>query len=136
MCFITLLEKNCQHLWYGRPCCSITLYDAFFQGVTLGGTGKETDDRHPKVGDLALLGACVTVLGNIKIGEGAMVAAGSIVLKHVPPHSMVAGTPAQVIGSIDEQDPSLTMNHDATKEFFKHALLVREMEDRNSKAIG
>ncbi|TYI41113.1 hypothetical protein ES332_A02G211900v1 [Gossypium tomentosum] len=93
---------------------------SLMHGVTLGGTGKETGDRHPKVGDLALLGACVTVLGNIKIGEGAMIAAGSLVLKHVPPHSMVAGTPAQVIGSIDEQDPSLTMNHDATKEFFKH----------------
>ncbi|OMP11387.1 hypothetical protein CCACVL1_00550 [Corchorus capsularis] len=84
---------------------------SLMHGVTLGGTGKEIGDRHPKVGDGALLGACVTVLGNIKIGEGAMVAASSLVLKHVPPHSMVAGTPAQVIGSMDEQDPSLTMNH-------------------------
>nr|KJB17519.1 hypothetical protein B456_003G003100 [Gossypium raimondii] len=104
---------------------------SLMHGVTLGGTGKETGDRHPKVGDLALLGACVTVLGNIKIGEGAMIAAGSLVLKHVPPHSMVAGTPAQVIGSIDEQDPSLTMNHDATKEFFKH--LAVSFRDGRSK---
>ena len=54
--------------------------------MTLGGTGKEIGDRHPKVGDGALLGACVTILGNIKIGEGAMIAAGSLVLKHIPPH--------------------------------------------------
>lgn len=56
------------------------------QGVTLGGTGKEIGDRHPKVGNGALLGACVTILGNIKIGDGAMIAAGSLVLKEVPPH--------------------------------------------------
>ncbi|KAE8710094.1 Serine acetyltransferase 4 [Hibiscus syriacus] len=108
---------------------------SLMHGVTLGGTGKETGDRHPKVGDLALLGACVTVLGNIKIGEGAMVAAGSLVLKHVPPHSMVAGTPAQVIGSIDEQDPSLTMNHDATKEFFKH-VAVGSRDGRSKCALN
>ncbi|CAN1330806.1 Probable serine acetyltransferase 2 [Linum perenne] len=82
-----------------------------WQGVTLGGTGKENGDRHPKVGDGALLGACVTVLGNIKIGEGAMIASGSLVLKDVAPHSMMAGTPAKVIGYVDEKDPSLTMNH-------------------------
>lgn len=54
------------------------------QGVTLGGTGKETGDRHPNIGDGALLGACVTIRGNIRIGAGAMVAAGSLVLKDVP----------------------------------------------------
>lgn len=54
--------------------------------MTLGGTGKETGDRHPNIGDGALLGACVTILGNIKIGAGAMVAAGSLVLKDVPSH--------------------------------------------------
>ncbi|KAK8607402.1 hypothetical protein V6N13_053139 [Hibiscus sabdariffa] len=134
---------------------------SLMHSVTLGGTGKETGDRHPKVGDLALLGACVTVLGNINIGEGAMVAAGSLVLKHVPPHSMAAGTPAQVIGSIEEQDPSLTMNHgrtlmvqmntilalvsfvtgcydelaDATKEFFKH-VAVGLRDGRSKIAIG
>lgn len=56
------------------------------QGVTLGGTGKETGDRHPKIGEGALLGACVTILGNISVGAGAMVAAGSLVLKDVPSH--------------------------------------------------
>ncbi|KAF9682092.1 hypothetical protein SADUNF_Sadunf05G0072400 [Salix dunnii] len=84
---------------------------SLMHGVTLGGTGKEIGDRHPKLGDGALIGACVIILGNIKIGEGAMIAAGSLVLKDVPPHSMVAGTPAKVIGYMDEKDPSLTMNH-------------------------
>ncbi|EEF40688.1 Serine acetyltransferase, putative [Ricinus communis] len=97
------------------------------QGVTLGGTGKEVGDRHPKIGDGALIGACATILGNIQIGEGAMIAAGSLVLKDVDAHSMMAGTPAKVIGYVNEKDPSLTMKHDATKGFFKHvAVTFRE----------
>ncbi|KAJ0096654.1 hypothetical protein Patl1_29238 [Pistacia atlantica] len=59
---------------------------SLMHGVTLGGTGKEIGDRHPKVGEGALIGACVNILGNIKVGEGAMIAAGSLVLKEVPPH--------------------------------------------------
>ncbi|PON82717.1 Serine O-acetyltransferase [Trema orientale] len=94
---------------------------SMMHGVTLGGTGKEIGDRHPKVGDGALIGASVTILGNIKIGHGAMIAAGSLVLKDVPPRSIVAGIPAKVIGYVDEQDPSLTMKHDATKDFFENA---------------
>ncbi|XP_024004646.1 serine acetyltransferase 4 isoform X3 [Eutrema salsugineum] len=97
---------------------------SILHGVTLGGTGKETGDRHPKIGDGALLGACVTILGNIRIGAGAMVAAGSLVLKDVPSHSMVAGNPAKLIGFVDEQDPSLTMEHDATKEFFRNVAVA------------
>lgn len=54
--------------------------------MTLGGTGKENGDRHPKISEGALIGACATILGNINIGEGAMIAAGSVVLKEVPPH--------------------------------------------------
>ncbi|CAN6873017.1 hypothetical protein HID58_089042 [Brassica napus] len=77
----------------------------------VGGTWKETGDRHPKIGEGALLGACVTVLGNISIGAGAMVAAGSLVLKDVPPHSVVAGNPAKLIRVMDEQDPCLAMKY-------------------------
>uniref|UniRef100_A0A2P2KG29 serine O-acetyltransferase n=1 Tax=Rhizophora mucronata TaxID=61149 RepID=A0A2P2KG29_RHIMU len=84
---------------------------SIMHGVTLGGTGKETGDRHPKVDDGVLIGACVAVLGNITIGKGAMIASGSLVLKDLPPHSMVAGTPAKVIGHMDEKVPSLTMKH-------------------------
>lgn len=56
------------------------------QGVTLGGTGKEAGDRHPKVQEGVLIGAGATILGNIVVGGGSMVAAGSLVLKDVPPH--------------------------------------------------
>ncbi|KAJ0966745.1 hypothetical protein J5N97_023662 [Dioscorea zingiberensis] len=93
---------------------------SLMQGVTLGGTGKEIGDRHPKIGPGALIGAGATILGNITVGEGAMIAAGSLVLKNVPPHSMSAGNPAKVIGHMEEADPSLTMKHDATKDYFEH----------------
>ena len=56
------------------------------QGVTLGGTGKEAGDRHPKIQEGVLIGAGATVLGNIVIGRGSMIAAGSLVLKDVPAH--------------------------------------------------
>ncbi|KAF3643775.1 Serine acetyltransferase 2 [Capsicum annuum] len=96
-------------------------------GVTLGGTGKETRDRHPKIGQGALIRASVTILGNIKVGEGAMVGADSLVMKDVPPHSTVTGIPAKVIGYVDDQDSSLTMKHDASKNFFlKLAISCKE----------
>jgi serine O-acetyltransferase len=56
------------------------------QGVTLGGTGKAAGDRHPKIQEGVLIGAGATILGNIVVGRGAMVAAGSLVLKDVPAH--------------------------------------------------
>jgi serine O-acetyltransferase len=56
------------------------------QGVTLGGTGKDSGDRHPKIQEGVLIGAGATILGNIVVGRGAMVAAGSLVLKDVPAH--------------------------------------------------
>ena len=68
------------------------------QDVTLGGTGKETGDRHPKVADNVLIGASAKILGNIHIGKGALIAPGSLVLKPVEPYSMVAGAPAQPVG--------------------------------------
>lgn len=59
---------------------------SMLQGVTLGGTGKEAFDRHPKIHEGVLIGVGATILGNISVGRGAMVAAGSLVLKNVPPH--------------------------------------------------
>lgn len=66
--------------------------------VTLGGTGKGTEDRHPKVGNGVLISAGAKVLGNIEIGEGAKIAAGSVVLEPVKPYCTVAGVPAQPVG--------------------------------------
>jgi serine O-acetyltransferase len=82
---------------------------SIMQSVTLGGTGKETGDRHPKVRRGVLLGPGAKILGNIEIGEGSKVTAASVVLKTVPPHSIVAGVPAQVIGEI-ATDPAEQMD--------------------------
>jgi serine O-acetyltransferase len=79
--------------------------------VTLGGTGKERGDRHPKVRSGVLIGAGAKVLGKVEIGEGAKIGAGSVVLKDVPPHTSVAGVPAQVIGRTHEISPALGMDH-------------------------
>lgn len=78
--------------------------------VTLGGTGKESGDRHPKVGKSVMIGAGAKILGNIRIGEGAKVGAGSVVLDDVPPHYTVAGVPAHIIGRTEVPEPSLDMN--------------------------
>lgn len=82
---------------------------SILQDVTLGGTGKETGDRHPKVGDGVLLSAGAKVLGNITIGEGARIGAGSVVLKAVPPHTTVAGVPAKIVGRSEDM-PGITMD--------------------------
>ena len=71
---------------------------SILQGVTLGGTGKETGDRHPKIRRGVLIGAGSSILGNIEIGHCARVAAGSVVLKPVPPRVTVAGVPARIVG--------------------------------------
>lgn len=84
---------------------------SIMQSVTLGGTGKEHGDRHPKVGNGVLLSAGAKILGNIKIGDGAQVCAGSVVLKEVPPHTCVSGVPAKVIGTPGCEQPALEMNH-------------------------
>jgi serine O-acetyltransferase len=70
--------------------------------VTLGGTGKQAGDRHPKVADYAQIGAKATVLGNIRIGRYARVAAASLVLNPVPDHTLVAGSPAREIGPVGD----------------------------------
>ena len=70
-----------------------------WHGVTLGGTLTQSGDRHPKVRRNVTIGASATVLGNIEIGEGAIIAAGSVVLRAVEPYTVVAGSPAKVVGS-------------------------------------
>lgn len=79
--------------------------------VTLGGTGKESGDRHPKVGNGVLIGAGAKILGNIRIGAGSKVAAGSVVLNEVPPNTTVAGIPARVVGKPKSAEPALQMDH-------------------------
>ncbi|MEL6871526.1 MAG: serine O-acetyltransferase [Pseudomonadota bacterium] len=83
---------------------------SLLHGVTLGGTGKETGDRHPKVGNNVLIGAGAKVLGNISIGDCSRVGAGSVVLKDVPANVTVAGVPAQVIGPAGCPEPARSMD--------------------------
>lgn len=78
--------------------------------VTLGGTGKETGDRHPIVRSGVLLGAGAKILGRVEIGTGAKVGAGSVVLNDVPKHTTVAGVPAVIVGESSEQNPAIEMN--------------------------
>jgi len=82
------------------------------QGVTLGGTGNESGDRHPKIRSGVLIGSGAQIIGNVTVGEGAKVGAGSVVLKDVDPHTTVAGIPAVVVGKPRAAQPALDMNHD------------------------
>ena len=84
---------------------------SMLHSVTLGGTGKEGGDRHPKIGDGVLIGAGAKVLGNIRVGECSRIAAGSVVLKDVPPCKTVAGIPAKIVGEAGCDRPSYSMNH-------------------------
>ncbi len=68
-----------------------------YQGVTLGGTGKDVGKRHPTIGNRVMISAGSKVLGPITIGDGSRVAAGAVVLKDVPPNSTVVGVPARVV---------------------------------------
>lgn len=83
---------------------------SMLHSVTLGGTGKEDEDRHPKIGDGVLIGAGAKVLGNIKVGACSRIAAGSVVLEDIEPKKTVAGVPAKVVGEAGCSQPSITMD--------------------------
>ncbi len=83
---------------------------SMLQNVTLGGTGKSDQDRHPKIGNGVLIGAGAKVLGNIVVGDCSRIGAGSVVLKEVPPRTTVAGVPAKVIGEAGCAQPALVMD--------------------------
>jgi len=83
---------------------------SILQNVTLGGTGKEAGDRHPKIRSGVLIGAGAAILGNIVIGSNARIGAGSVVLKPVPAGTTVAGVPARLVGKARSAEPSRTMD--------------------------
>ena len=87
---------------------------SILHSVTLGGTGKEDEDRHPKIGDGVLIGAGAKVLGNIRVGARSRIAAGSVVLTDVPPCKTVAGVPAKIVGEAGCDQPSRDMNQRLT----------------------
>lgn len=84
---------------------------SMLHSVTLGGTGKEEEDRHPKIGNGVLIGAGAKVLGNIRVGDCSRIAAGSVVLEDVPPCKTVAGIPARIVGEAGCDQPAVSMNH-------------------------
>ncbi|GAB2802700.1 serine O-acetyltransferase [Halomonas shantousis] len=99
---------------------------SILQGVTLGGTGKVNGDRHPKVRHGVLIGAGAIVLGNIEIGCGAQIGAGSVVLDGVAPHTTVVGVPARPVGRPSCPSPSVTMEHGAFERIAQQELLRAE----------
>lgn len=84
---------------------------SILHAVTLGGTGKEAGDRHPKVGDGVLLSVGATVLGNVAVGERSRIGAGSVVLSAVPPDTSAVGVPAHLLPRTDRSIPAQTMDH-------------------------
>ena len=89
---------------------------SMLHSVTLGGTGKTTGDRHPKIRRGVLLAAGCKIIGNIEVGEGAKVGAGSVVLNDVPPHVTVAGVPARIVGHLTSAAPAFDMDQSIEEE--------------------
>jgi serine O-acetyltransferase len=87
----------------------------FLHGVTLGGTGKHHGDRHPKIGKHVLIGAGASILGNIRIGDGAKIGAGSLVLKPIPHGCTAVGSPARIIGFAQESRPGSSLDNGLSK---------------------
>ena len=79
--------------------------------VTLGGSGKEGGDRHPKIGDGVLISVGAKVLGNIRVGDCAKIGGGSVVLTDVPAYTTAVGVPAKIVGKVTSPEPSRQMDH-------------------------
>ncbi|MBI4342696.1 MAG: serine O-acetyltransferase [Candidatus Omnitrophica bacterium] len=82
-----------------------------FQGVTLGGTGKEKGKRHPTIDDNVVIGAGAKVLGNIRIGRDSMIGANAVVIRDVPDHSTVVGVPGRITRTKDRHFPGINLDH-------------------------
>lgn len=89
---------------------------SLLHGVTLGGTGNEVGDRHPKLGAGVMVGAHAQLLGNIHIGDGAKIGAGAVVVSDVPAHTTYAGVPAVQVGRPHDEMPSFNMQQDFTRD--------------------
>ncbi|HET6678511.1 MAG TPA: serine O-acetyltransferase [Nitrospira sp.] len=99
-----------------------------FQGVTLGGTGKERGKRHPTLGNHVVVGAGAKILGGITIGDNVKIGANSVVLKNVAANSTVIGVPARVIKTQGERLPDATMDHINLPDPISDRFLALEQE--------
>ncbi len=110
-------------------------YVTLFQGVTLGGTGKEKGKRHPTLGNHVVVGSGAKVLGNIRIGDSVKIGANSVVLRSVPSNSTVTGIPGRIVKTIGARVPEEAMDHanipDPIAERFD--LMERELIDLRKK---
>jgi serine O-acetyltransferase len=113
----------------------VTLY----QGITLGGTGKEHGKRHPTIEENTVIGAGAKVLGNITVGQNCRIGAGSVVLRNVPPHSTVVGVPGHIIFRNGERvvitDPK-QINDPLSEALSAVATEVHKLRDRVQKLEG
>lgn len=124
---------------------NVTLY----QGVTLGGTGKEKGKRHPTIGNNVVVSSGAKVLGSFKVGDNSKIGSGSVVLKEVPPNSVVVGIPGRVVTrdgvriastsgeSSNDPESMIDLNHDQLPDPVAdyEALLAKHMEEINNRLI-
>ena len=111
-----------------------------YQGVTLGGTGKDTGKRHPTIGNGVVIGTGAKILGNIRIGDHAKVGAGSVVVRPVPDHSTVVGVPGRVVGGAETEplehgmlpDPEGQAIDDLARRMAQLESLVRSLTDEKT----
>jgi serine O-acetyltransferase len=101
-------------------------YATLYQGVTLGGTGKETGKRHPTLGQNVVLGAGAKVLGNIQIGDRVRIGAGSVVLRDIPANSTVVGIPGRIVRH--QGKPVSSLSHESLPD--PEAEVIRALFDR------
>lgn len=116
-------------------------YVTLFQGVTLGGTGKETGKRHPTLGNHVVVGAGAKVLGAITIGDHVKVGANSVVLRNVPAHATVVGIPGKVIKTFGDEAPEVKMDHTDIPDPVAERLemqenMIRELQKQVDELMG
>ena len=117
--------------------CNVTLY----QGVTLGGTGKEKGKRHPTIGNNVVVSSGAKVLGSFKVGDNSKIGSGSVVLKEVPPNSVVVGVPGRIVTrdgvrvNAADEESMIDLNHDKLPDPVAdyEELLAKHMEEINGR---
>ncbi|MBI3812142.1 MAG: serine O-acetyltransferase [Nitrospirae bacterium] len=112
-----------------------------FQGVTLGGTGKERGKRHPTLGNHVVVGAGAKVLGAITIGDHVKIGANSVVLRSVPPHATVVGIPGKIIKAVSDEAPEIQMDHINIPDPIAERLeaqerMILDLKKRLDEALG
>ncbi|MBI1953646.1 MAG: serine O-acetyltransferase [Candidatus Omnitrophica bacterium] len=93
-----------------------------FQGVTLGGTGKEKGKRHPTIGNNVVIGSGAKVLGSFKIGDNVAIGANAVVVREVPPNSVVVGVPGRIVRQEGRRFPGINLDHTTLPDPLTQAL--------------